>query len=246
MTPEDQMTRRLKLAADDVTPIHCSSEIFLLRYGFNWRDVHQRFLSENDLPCDELPAFSVPGTRNLLDEIHTGERRLDWCPGGVRLYDHLYPFFLSRNMNVWTKLSERVFETLVTDEGAWIVSANRNVCLDQTEHRRRVSQSGFFERVIQPSAVQLLYLIALAEYRGQSFIEKNMPYRSPDADHLVYVRTATRIELKKQVHAVFIAYLPGKAVCLWSAPLTHECDSLITPDIFLLHAEKSAEAANVG
>ncbi|MBD3281366.1 hypothetical protein GF391_01330 [Candidatus Uhrbacteria bacterium] len=239
------MTSQIRYTCEEATPVQCTSEIFLLRYGFNWRGVYEPFLTENLLPAKGPSAFSVPGTRTLLSEVHEGVRRLDWCPADVSLYDHLYPFFLSRNMLVSHNLSDEIFEGLVTEEEAWIVSANKNVCLDPAEHRKRVTQSGFFERLIRPNVVQLMYLIALAEYRGRKFVEGNIQYRSPDSEHLVFVRTATEIEIRKTVCKLAVAYLPGKAVCIWPYTEPERCESLITPDIFLLQPV-ACEAANAG
>ena len=240
------MTSQSQYAADEITPVHCSSEIYLLRYGVNWREVHRPFLEENYLPTDEPPAFSIPGTRNLLSDVQQGTRRLDWCPPDVSLYHHLYPFFLSRGLSVYHKLPDTLFESLQTHRGVWIVSANRDVCIDAKEHDKLIKESGFFRRILRPNVVHLLYLIALAEYRGLRFVEKNVPYRSFDQKHLLFARTASRVELSNIEHTLVVAYVPRKAVCIWQYRNQEECGDLLTPDIVLLKPVVEQDAIGAG
>jgi hypothetical protein len=225
---------------EDFTPIHCTAEYFLLNRGVDWRKQHNAFLEENNMLTREPASFPLADVRELLTAIQEEKRRLDWFPGEVNLSFNLYQFFLSRRMKFYANLPEEVFSEIHCKEPAWIVSANGTYCKSVSDHRLKVRESGFHDIVVRPDVVQIVYLIALAEFQGVEYAKSHIPYASTNKDKLLFIRTSTVVEINNKRQRLVVAYLPGEAVCVLPISLEGECDNLITPDVFLLSPEKYA------
>ncbi len=223
-------------AAEDCTPVQITSEAFIANYGFRWQQVYQPFFAEWNIPYSMPKPVTVPESLDLLTQINAGKRRLDWCPKSVNVMHHLYPFFVSRSILFdCPDLTEDVLMGLQAGKDAWIVSAAERCYANEQEHREHVKQSGFYRQVLTvPNLVQILYLLALAEYRGLKYAKKNIPFASQSMDKLMYARTNTQMPADDQSDRVFaVAYLPGKAV-LVRAVANNQGENICSIGAFIL------------
>jgi hypothetical protein len=202
-------------AAKDCTPVEITSEAFIANYGFRWRQVYMPFFAEWNIPYTMPQAVSVPESLDLLTQINAGKKRLDWCPREVNIMHHLYPFFASRGILFdCPDLSEKALMDLRSEADSWIVTSAERCYATEQEHHDHVKQSGFYRQILAvPNLVQILYLLALAEYRGTGFAKNNIPFASESMDKLMFARASTGLCLADQSESrLAVAYLPAKAV----------------------------------
>ncbi|GEM_PF-1234778 len=211
----------MRSVVEDYTPVQITSEAFIANYGFRWQQVYKPFFMEWNIPYSMPKPVTVPESLNLLTQINTGKRRLDWCPKSVNIMHHLYPFFVSRRILFdCPDLSEKILMELRSDQDAWIVSVAEKYFATEQEHYEDVKQSGFYRQVLTtPNLIQILYLLALAEYRGLDYAKKNIPFVSQSMEKLMYARTNTQILVDGQNGLTLaVAYLPRKAVLIRALP----------------------------
>ncbi|MFZ6014975.1 MAG: hypothetical protein ACOYUZ_01300 [Patescibacteria group bacterium] len=224
-------------AANENTPVQISSGVFILRYGFDWHRVYKPFLKEWGIPHGEPEPASVPESLNILSEVNAGERKLDWCPKGVNVLAHLYPLFISRGMVFdCPGFQERDLIEMQSREDAWIVSSTkRNFSSDQ-EHYAKVRESGFHRKALMRlDVVQILYLIALAQYRGECYIKQNIPFASPSKSELRFVRTTSYVKRGSYGDCqICLAFVPFEAVFICSIADQRDRPDLLTMDAFIL------------
>jgi hypothetical protein len=105
---------------------------------------------------------------------------------------------------------------LRSDTDSWIVSSTEKCYATDQEHRDHVKQSGFYRQSLAvPNLVQILYLLALAEYRGTGFAKKNVPFASGSMEQLMFARTSTGLSWEDQGDCrLAVAYFPTKAVAV--------------------------------
>lgn len=184
----------------------------------DWHALYAPFLKELNVSETKPGGFSQACTsRQLYTEVNSGLRRMDWCPGGLKILEHLFPFFLARNMDISMPSILSVRLGQMQSQAAWFVLSDR-VFRDDDEHQRHASQSGFFQKLILPDAVQMAFLVAAAVYR-----RKKVSFASTDVRRLVYARTSTRLP---NGNVIAIAYVPECALYFSSL-----ADSLLSTDI---------------
>jgi hypothetical protein len=211
--------------AEENTPV-CSLNAFQARYMQDWHALYAPFLKELGVAEAKPGGFSQACTsRKLYTEVNQGVRRMDWCPGGLKILDHLYPFFLARNMDIAMSaiLGTRLGQ--LQSQAAWFVLSDR-VFRNDGEHREHASQSGFFEKLVLPDAVQMAFLVAAAVYR-----RKAVPFASRHVLDLTYARTSTRLP---NGTLIAVAYVPERALRFIAVSEKDPPRDLVTADAFVL------------
>lgn len=224
-------------AAEDCTPVQITSEAFIANYGFRWQQVYQPFFAEWNIPYSMPKPVTVPESLDLLTQINAGKRKLDWCPGSVNIMSHLYPFFASRGILFdCPDLQEDDLERVKAGEDAWLVSSAERLFSNEQEHREHVKQSGFYRKALAvPNMVHVLYLLALAEYRGIGYAAKNIPFASSSVTDLRFVRTGTKIADRfNRRLTICVSYVPRSAVIVKALADEDLQESIYTMDAFIL------------
>jgi len=212
-------------AEEPDTPV-CSLNAFQIRYLRDWQSLHAPFLKELGLSEMQPQGLSrSPTSRQLYSEVNAGKRRLDWCPGGLRIFEHLYPFFLSRGLDIAVPSIVYPRLSALVGEEAWIVTSDR-VYSDENEHRQHVSQSGFLDKLILPTVPQLAFLVAATLYRF-----RQVPFAVAKDCQPRYARTSTRLS---DDLAVGVAFVPTSGLIFASYPMNAESSGIVTTDAFVL------------
>ncbi len=213
---------------EELTPV-CNL-ITCMREHWTARSAHHaRLMLSLRVPYHTPTRFARSATSSrLLREVKVGLRTLIWCPRGIELYAHVYPFFARRGMDFKARTSthDYLVKTVATDEN-WLIMSGRTF-KNEDEHRQTTAhQSGFFHRLILPSVTQFAFIAAAAT----AWREETPPFASQSEDDLVFVRTSTMVTENIMVG---FAWVPGEAMYFDVFCADEESSRLVTPDAFIL------------
>ncbi len=210
------------------TPV-CSLMKFMADHASAWDAVHAPLMKELGMPRVKPLRFAKgPASRGLFTDVNAGRRKLDWCPSGLTLNYHLFPFLAARGVEISIPdACEDWIRGQRSQQDAWLVSSEKGLFRNEDEHRRSIPASGFFSKVIALDAVQLTYLIVATVYRPH----RKVAIASPPDGPLLYARTSTR-DARSQVLGV--AYVDRRFISFRLFDPCVECPDLMVMDAFVL------------
>lgn len=213
---------------EDLTPV-CNLITCMHEHWTAMSTQHARLMLSLRVPYHTPTRFARSATSSrLLREVKGGLRRLIWSPRGIELYAHIFHFFVRRGMDFKARgtTHDYLMKIKATDE-SWIIVSGRTF-KNEDEHRQTTScQSGFFERLILPSATQFAFIAAA----HTAWKDEPMPFASQSEDKLVFVRTSTMVT---ENILVGFAWISGKAMYFDVFCTDEESSRLVTPDAFVL------------